>query len=89
MIRITFTPNLARHITAPAAQLNGDTVRDVLNDYFRSNPQVRAYILDDQDALREKVLIFLDTEMIQDRTGLSDKVADNTDIFVVQALSGG
>ena len=89
MVRIHFTPNLARHVTAPAAQLSGNTVQQVLDDYFRINPQVRGYILDDQGALRDKVLIFLDQELIQDRKGLSDKIGNTAEIFVVQALSGG
>jgi len=89
MVKISFTPNLARHVTAPAAQLSGETVQQVLDDYFRLNPQVRAYILDDQGALRDKVLIFLDQEIIQDRIGLSDMIGNAAEIFVVQALSGG
>ena len=44
---------------------------------------------DDQGALRKHVTIFMNSEMIRDRKGLSDPVRENSDIYVAQALSGG
>ena len=89
MVSLSFTPNLLRHVEVPAAQLDGDTVRDILEQYFQHNPKVRSYVLDDQGALRKHVAIFLNQEMIRDRVRLSDAVGSNDDIFVAQALSGG
>ena len=64
-------------------------MRQVLEGYFQDNPGVRAYVLDDQGALRRHVAIFLNQKLIRDRTGLSDAVHENDRIYVVQALSGG
>ena len=89
MTALSFTPNLLRHVAAPTARVEGATVRQVLEGYFRLNPQVRGYVLDDQGGLRKHVAVFLNQELIHDRTGLSDPVGDSDDIFVVQALSGG
>ncbi len=89
MATLSFTPNLRRHVETPAARVEGATLRQVLEGYFQVNPQVRGYVLDDQGALRKHVAIFLNEELIRDRTGLSDPVAEGDDIFVVQALSGG
>ena len=89
MPTLNFTPNLRRHVETPAAQVNGATVRQVLEAYFQANPQVRSYILDDQGALRKHMAIFLNQELICDRSDLSDSVQENDDIFVAQALSGG
>ena len=89
MTTLNFTPNLQCHVKTPMAQVEGDTVRHVLEGYFQVNPQVRGYVLDDQGALRKHVAIFLNQELIHDRTQLSDSVRKNDDIFVVQALSGG
>lgn len=89
MPTLNFTPNLRRHVETPAAQVNSATVRQVLEAYFQVNPQVRGYILDDQGALRKHMAIFLNQELICDRTNLSDSVQENDDIFVAQALSGG
>jgi hypothetical protein len=89
MPRIYLTPNLTRHI----GDLNGDapgrTVRDVLNAHFANDPKALAYILDDQGALRRHMNIMVDGKPISDRSGLSDAVAEDGRIFVLQALSGG
>ena len=51
--------------------------------------ELRGYILDDQGRLRKHVAIFVDGNMIRDRLGLSDLVHLHSEVFVVQALSGG
>lgn len=89
MTTLSFTPNLRRHVQAPTARIEGATIREVLEGYFRANPQVRGYVLDDQGALRHHVAIFVNQELIHNRTDLSDPVGENDDIFIVQALSGG
>ncbi len=89
MTTLSFTPNLRRHVKTPISRVEGATVREVLEGYFQANPQVRSYMLDDQGILRKHVVIFLNKELIRDRTELSDPVGENDDIFVVQALSGG
>jgi molybdopterin synthase sulfur carrier subunit len=57
--------------------------------YLEINPRVRAFVLDDQGAVRWHVAIFLNGQLIQDRRQLSDPVGDGDEIFVAQALSGG
>ena len=89
MARIVFTSNLRRHIDCPPIEVTGQTVRDALREVFSGNPALRGYVLDDQGRLRRHVLVFVDNERIKDRTGLSDPVAENSEVFVMQALSGG
>lgn len=89
MTTLSFTPNLRRHVETPTARVEGATVRQVLEGYFQDNPQVRGYVLDDQGMPRKHVAIFLNQQLIHDRTELSDPVQENDEIFVVQALSGG
>ena len=89
MSTLNFTSNLQRHVDVPAAQVNGTTVREVLDAYFSANPRVRGYVLDDQGNLRKHVAIFLNNELIHDRKQLSDSVSENDELFVAQALSGG
>ena len=89
MTTLSFTPNLLRHVETPDVPVEGATVRQVLEAYFRVNPRVRGYVLDDQGAVRKHVAIFLKQGPIHDRISLSDSVSDQDDIFVIQALSGG
>ncbi len=89
MVKVRFTANLARHIATPAAEVEGATVREALESVFNSNPMLRGYVLDDQGAVRQHVMVFVNGEQIRDRTGLSDTVPPDSELFVMQALSGG
>ncbi len=89
MARLEFTPNLQRHVTCPASQVTGSTVREVLNEFFAENTRARGYVLDDQGALRKHMVIFVNGTCIRDRTGLSDRVPPDGEVYVMQSLSGG
>jgi hypothetical protein len=56
---------------------------------FASEPRLRGYVLDDQGALRRHVAIYANGRPISDRTRLMDAVAQDDEIYVFQALSGG
>lgn len=45
--------------------------------------------MDERGVLRKHMSIFVDGELIIDRTTLSDEVGPNSEIYVMQALSGG
>jgi hypothetical protein len=77
MVRVTFTPTLQRHIACPPVEVPAGTVREALEKAFAGNDRARAYVLDDQAA------------RIKDRVHLSDRVLENGEIYVLQALSGG
>jgi hypothetical protein len=89
MPQVSFTQNLAQHIDAPSRRVDGTTVAEALDAVFKDNPKLRGYVLDDQDRLRKHVVVFVDGEMIRDRLRLSDPVGADSDLFVMQALSGG
>jgi hypothetical protein len=61
----------------------------VLDCVFAANDRVRGYVLDDQANLRKHMTIIVDGHSVKDRVGLSDPVAPSSQIFVLQALSGG
>lgn len=89
MPRVEFTPHLQRHLTVSSVEAPGSTVREVLDKVFSQNQVLRGYIVDEHGALRKHVVVFVDGNAIADRRGLSDSVAPNAQIFVMQALSGG
>lgn len=89
MVRVVFTENIQRHVPCPATEVDGATVREVLDAVFAGNPQARSYVLDDQAALRRHMTIFVDGRMIRDRARLSDPVRSTSNVHVFQALSGG
>lgn len=89
MATVVFTPNLKRHVECPSETVDGATVRAVLDVVFAQNPKLRGYIVDEQGSLRRHMSIFVDGQQIADRDRLSDPVRPASEIYVMQALSGG
>jgi hypothetical protein len=89
MAAVTFTQNLRRHVGIADTAAPGATVREVLDAVFLAHPRLRGYVLDDQGALRRHMSVFVDGQQIQDRERLSDPVRPASEIYVMQALSGG
>ena len=89
MPKVSFTPNLERHVRAHSVESSGTTVREVLDEVFANNPRLQGYVLDDQGRLRQHVAVFVNGEIVEDRHNLSDAVKTTDELFVMQALSGG
>lgn len=89
MATVVFTPNLARHVSSASSDVEGTTVREVLDRVFESNQRLRGYVVDEQGALRHHMVVFVNGRQIQDRRHLSDPVPALAEVYVMQALSGG
>ena len=89
MARVTFTPHLQRFLDAPPVEVAATTVAQALDRVFADNPRLRGYVLDERGHLRKHVTIFIGDAPIRDRATLSDPIDAQTEVFVLQALSGG
>jgi sulfur-carrier protein len=89
MPRVSFTPQLQRFLDAPPADVAGTTVRAALDAVFAANPRLRGYIVDEHGRLRKHVTVFVGDQPLVDRDGLGDALGADTEVFVMQALSGG
>ena len=89
MPRVSFTPQLQRFLDAPPAEVAGATVRAALDAVFAGNPRLRGYIVDEHGQLRKHVTVFVGDRPLTDREGLGDALDADTEVFVMQALSGG
>ena len=89
MPTVEFTANLVRQTSANACEVSGATVAEALQAAFVAQPMLRGYVLDDQGAVRRHVVVFVDGVAVVDRERLSDAVQPGSEIFVMQALSGG
>ena len=89
MTRVVFTNNLRRHVDCPESEAAGKNVREVLDSVFAANTRLRGYVVDDQGALRKHMGIIVDGVSLRDRVGLSDAVTPTSNVYVLQALSGG
>lgn len=89
MPRVVFTSNLQRHVNCPETQVAPGTVRTALEQVFAAQPRARGYVLDEQGHLRKHVTVFVDGQRVRDREGLSDPVQNSSEVYVMQALTGG
>jgi len=89
MPRVVFTQNLQRHVECPPTDVDGATVRDVLDAVFATNQRARGYVLDEHGAVRKHMIVFVNGTMIRDRVCLGDPVPGDATVYVMQALSGG
>ena len=89
MAKVHFTSNLRRHVDCPTVECSGLNVRDVLGQVFKVNTRLETYVLDDQRAIRKHMRILIDGVAVRDLTGLSDAVGADSEVWVMQALSGG
>lgn len=89
MARVFFTANLRRHVDCSSMDAEGDTVREVLARVFAVQDRLGTYVLDDQGALRKHMTILVDGQRIRDLERLSDAVGPASEVWVMQALSGG
>lgn len=70
-------------------EVAGTTVAEVLERGLAGDDLLKSYVLDEQGRLRKHVTIYLDGLVIGDRLRLSDPVGPQSEIYVLQALSGG
>jgi len=90
MPTIKFTYALKRFFPklkdTPAA---GNTLAEIFKEIETNYPGLQSYVLDERGSLRRHVNIFIDGKMINDRSKLTDAFTSNSEIYIMQALSGG
>lgn len=89
MPQLVFTQNIQKHVECPSSEVTGSTVREVLDQFFASNPRARSYVLDEHGAMRKHMLIYVNGEIVVDRVKLNHPLTPDDTVYVMQALSGG
>ncbi|MCY1420896.1 hypothetical protein D9M71_365330 [compost metagenome] len=89
MAHIVFAPSIQRHVPCEEQDVAARTVGEALQAVFAREPRLRGYILDDQGGLRRHLVVFVDGLRIRDPIRLGDPLEADSEIYVVQALTGG
>jgi len=89
MARVVLTQQLQRFTHVPEVEAEAATLREALEASFARNPQLRGYVLDEQGHVRKHVAVFIDGQMLADRHNLSHPLGPGSEVYVLQALSGG
>jgi molybdopterin synthase sulfur carrier subunit len=67
----------------------GNTVGELIASLEPDYPLLRNYIFDDQGRVRQHIAIFVDGALRPRSSVLAEQVAHDTEVYVLQALSGG
>ena len=90
MPKIKFTSALKRFFpTLEEGIIAGQTVREVFYYLESRYPGINDYLRDDTGHIRQHVNVFLKGELIEDEATLTDRVGEEDEILIFQALSGG
>ena len=90
MPKIKFTSALKRFFPSlTEIEIEGNTVGQVLDNIEKIYPGISNYLVDDHGHLRRHLNIFVQGDLIKDRSTLNDHVNSSDELLIFQALSGG
>jgi hypothetical protein len=89
LARIAFTAHLRAVGPVEPVCYGGATLAEVLDAASADYPRLKAYVLDDQGALRKHIAVFIDGLMRPRPAALTAPLTDASEVYVFQALSGG
>jgi sulfur-carrier protein len=85
MPRVRIPTPLLSYTNATWVHATGDTVGDVMLDLDRAYPGLRFRVVDEQNAIRKHMRIFLNDNIAE----LTEAVTETDEVTLMQALSGG
>ena len=90
MPKLSFTPALKRFFPdLKEGHFQGTTVNELLQNLEEAHPGINSYLRNETGQLRKHINIFIEDQLVQDRTGLGDELSEKDEVLIFQALSGG
>lgn len=89
MVRVEFAASLRRHVECAPQTVVAGSLRSVLEAALLAAPELAHYVFDDQRSVRKHVAVFVNRQMVLDRVNLSQQLAPDDRVLVIQALTGG
>lgn len=85
-IKVLIASPLRPYTGADEVEATGATLGELLADLDTRYPGIRFRMIDEQDAIRRHIRIFVNGEQV---SGLQVPLTSADEVFIVQALSGG
>ena len=84
-------PSPLRRFTNGQSELevNGNNVREVLDQLFDAHPDIKNHLVEDDGRLRNFVNIFINGEDIRQKGGMDAEVKSESDIRIIPSIAGG
>lgn len=88
-IKVRLTANLQRYYPTPVFEIEAASVAEILKKMDEVRPHFSHYILEDNGAIRKHVNIFVDGEVVRDKSTAQIVLQPGSEVHIMQALSGG
>ena len=88
-VSVEFAASLRRHVNCAPQSVAPGSLRAVLEAALAAKPELAHYVFDDQRAVRKHVAVFVNQQMVRDRTHLDQLLNPGDRVLVIQALTGG
>ncbi|MBT3784861.1 MoaD/ThiS family protein [bacterium] len=89
MPNVKFTSNLEEFFPHSEVNLNSTNLLELILSLDEIRPRFSTYLLEDNHNLRQHVNIFIDGVMHPNRENLDIEIPFESEVYVMQALSGG
>ena len=89
MVSVEFAPSLRRHVECAPQRVAAGNLRTALQAALAAAPELTHYVFDDQGNIRKHVAVFVNKDMLADRTRLEQSLSNGDSVLVIQALTGG
>lgn len=89
MVTVEFAASLRRHVDLAPQSVPAGSLRAVLEAALQAEPALAPYVFDDQRAVRKHVAVFVNQQMVHDRSRLDLALHTGDKVLVIQALTGG
>jgi molybdopterin converting factor small subunit len=85
-MKVLIPSALRSYTQSSRAEARGATLAELLTDLDRRYEGIRFRMVDEQDHIRRHIRIFVNGRQVRD---LAQPLAENDEVVIVQALSGG
>lgn len=90
MASVSYTPHLSRFFPELRAEVvAAPDVASLVRAIDELHPGLSAYLIEEDGSLRKHVNLFVDGDPLVDRKRLSDTLRPDSNVHILQALSGG
>lgn len=90
MVQVNFTSHLEVFFPSLKPQnLMVDNLKELMEKLNQLYPGLISYLLEDNGDIRKHVNVFLDGVLIENKSNLNISLKEVSEVFILQALSGG
>ncbi len=89
MIKVVLTANLQKYYPHARFESAASTLRALLDEMNAERALFSSYIIDESGTIRRHVNVFVNGDLLTDKSHLDVALPPGTQVHIMQALSGG